>query len=122
MRQVYLREIIRTEPATPIYYTYDRPVDAGHVLVLTSLTAFWDAMATTENAKFFIDSGGQRVFIGDGLPGATGGCGSWHGKVAMGEHCRVCVYTSASANGDVIAFGIAGELWKAEDWRKEAAK
>lgn len=119
MRQVYLREIIRTEPATPTYYTYDRPVDPGNVLVLTNLSVFWDAMATTENGKFFIDAGGQRIFLGDDVPGRIGGGAYWQGKVAIGEHCRVGVYTADSANGDVLAFGIAGELWTRDAWNKK---
>ena len=119
MRQVYLRELIRTEPVVVVNYTYDRPVDAGYVLVLTNLTVSWAAMSTSESGHFFIESGGQGVFLGDGVPAMTGGCGHWHGKAVMGEHSRVGVYTPDSANLDVIRFCVAGELWKAEDWRKE---
>lgn len=122
MRQVYLREINRTEAATPTYYTYDRPVKASFVLVLTNLSVSWSAMATTESGHFFIESGGQRIFLGDDTPGMIGGCGYWGGKVAVGEHCRIGVYTPDSAEDDMVKFCIAGELWTKEAWRKKESE
>ena len=118
MRQVYLREIKRTEAAAPTYYTYDRPVDAGFVLVLTNLDVSWPDIATTEGGQFFIESGGQWVFLGGDVASIIGGGSCWHGKAAMGEHSRVGVYTPASAEDDVIRFSIVGELWTKEAWRK----
>lgn len=118
MRQVYLREVKRTEPGTESYYTYDRPVDAGFILVLTNLDVSWPEIATTEGGQFFIESGGQRVFLGGDVASITGGGSSWHGHAAMGEHSRIGVYTPASAEDDVIRFSIVGELWDKNSWNR----
>lgn len=118
MRQVYLREIRKTEGSIDKYYTYDRLLDPGFVLVLTNLTISWPDMSTSESGEFFIDTGGQRVFLGDGVPARTGGWGCWHGQAVMGEHSRVGVYTPDSEANDVITFCVAGELWTREAWRK----
>ena len=122
MRQVYLRVINRAEAVTPICYTYCEPVKAGHVLVINNLACTWALMKTSENAEFFIEAGGQNVYIGDDSPSRAGGVAYMNGKSVAGEHNRVGVHTPDSQNGDVVQFSVSGELWKAEDWRKEAAK
>jgi len=122
MRQVYLREVKRTEPATATYYTYDRQIDAGFILVLTNLDVSWPAIAITEGGQFFIESGGQRVFLGGDVASIIGGGSCWHGKAAMGEHSRVGVYTPASATDDIIRLSIVGELWTKEAWRQKVSE
>ncbi len=118
MRQVYLRVINRVEAATPLCYTYCEPVKAGHVLVINNLAVSWAAMATDENGEFFIEVGGQRVFIGDDAPSRIGGHAYMNGQSVLGEHSRVGVYTVDSEEDDVVQFSISGELWTREAWRK----
>lgn len=118
MRQVYLRVINRTEAATPTNYTYCEPVKAGHVLVINNLAATWADIKTSENAEFFIEVGGQKVFIGDDTPSRTSGQAYMNGMSVVGEHSRVGVYTPDSEADDVVQFSISGELWTREAWRK----
>lgn len=119
MRQVYLRQINRTEAATPTYYTYCEPVKVGHVLVINNLAVTWADMKTSENGEFFIQVGGQMVFIGDDTPSRAGGQAYMNGKSVLGEHTRIGVYTPDSEANDVITFCISGELWIKEAWNKK---
>jgi len=118
VRQVYLREIIRTEPATPTYYTYDAKVDPGKILVVRGMTVWWDGFKTTESGQFFVEDGGRNIFIGEDLPDRANGHAFWAGKVAIGEGDRPGLYTPDSAAADVIYFYLYGELWDLNDWKK----
>ena len=118
MRQVYLRVIKRVEAATPVCYTYCEPVKAGHVLVINNLAVSWSDMATDENGEFFIEVGGQRVFIGDDAPSRAGGHAYMNGRSVLGEHSRVGVYTPDSEEDNVVEFSISGELWDRKSWNR----
>jgi len=118
MRQPYLKHIRRTEAATPTYYTEDDRIDPGRVLVVRCLAVSWSAMATTESGQFYIQDGGEKIFLGDDMPSVTGGKAYWTGQAFVGEGDCVGVYTPDSASADVISFFVVGELWDLIDWMK----
>ena len=118
LRQVYIKEIIFTEPATAVHYVYDDPVDPGKILVIRDLCTTFSAIASGEEAHFFIKDHGVKHYLGEDVPLDTGGHPHWSGKIAIGESDRAGVYIPDSATGDVIHFFIFGELWDLEDWRK----
>jgi len=118
MRQVYLKQIKRTEASTPTYYTKDDQVKPGKLLVIRNLSVTWSAMATTESGQFYIENGGQNIFLGDDVPSVTGGKACWSGQAFVGEGDKVAVYTPDSASADVIYFDIVGELWDLKDWEE----
>ena len=118
MRQVYSRETKRTEDVIPTLYTKDEQIEPGKILVVRNLSASWLAMATTEPGCFYIDDGGQKIFLGDDVPAKVGGQASWSGMAFVGEGDFVGVYTPDSVNADVISFFIVGELWDLKDWEK----
>lgn len=118
MKRVYLKQVIRTEPSTPTHYTYDDKVDPGRVLVIRGMTVHWHNFKTSEAGQFFIEDGGQNIFIGEDTPDRTHGHAYWSGTVAIGEGDRPAVYTPESEASDLISFSIYGELLDLDDWRK----
>ncbi len=117
-KQVYLKNITRTEVATPTLYTKDERVEPGKLLVILNLSVSWAAMATTEPGCFYIDDGGQKVFLGDDVPAKAGGQASWSGNALVGEGDLIGVYTPDSASADIISFDIVGELWDLKEWEE----
>ncbi|MBA7494728.1 hypothetical protein ES702_05305 [subsurface metagenome] len=117
MRQVYLNEVITTEPATPGHYFYDNPVASGKVLVIRNLAVYWDGFKATETGQFFIKDGARKIFLGDDQPEKQDGHAYWTGEVSLGEGDRAGVYCPLSAASDVVHFFICGELYDIEDWR-----
>ena len=117
-KQVYLKKITRTEAATPTLYTKDEQIEPGKILVVRNLSVSWSDMATTEPGCFYIDDGGQKVFLGDDVPAKEGGKASWSGHAFVGEGDLVGVYTPDSTSGNVISFDIVGELWDLKEWEK----
>ena len=75
-------------------------------------------MATTEDARFYVQIGQDKFYIGGDLPETTDGMAYWSGHVPVGEGERVGVTTPQSAAGEIISFWIIGELWEADEWRK----
>jgi len=118
MRQVYTKEVRRTEASTPTLYTKDDRIEPGKILVIRNLAVSWSDMATTEPGCFYIDDGGTKVFLGDDVPAKAGGKASWSGKAFVGEGDFVGVYTPDSISADVISFFIVGELWDLKEWEK----
>jgi hypothetical protein len=118
MRQVYVKEVIRTEAATPTYYTKDDPVKPGKVLKVLSLALTWDGFKTSENAQFFIEDAGTKIYFGEDAPVKESGHAFWTGEVYVGEGDRVAAYTPDSASADEIHLFIIGELWDLKDWAK----
>lgn len=121
MRQVYIQERIKTEPTTPLHYLYDDPVDPGKVLVVHNLSVTWAAIASGEEAHFFVEDMGRKIYLGEDAPTNTGGHPHWSGEAAIGERDRVGVYCPDSATNDEIHLFIFGELWDLDDWRKVKA-
>lgn len=115
----YLKEVKRTEPATPTHYTYDSQIEPGKVLVVRNVSLTWLGFKTTESAHFFIEDMGTKIFLGDDVPSVQSGHACWAGEVALGEKDRLGVYTPDSAAADVLYFHICGELYEIEDWRKK---
>ena len=118
MKRVYLKEILRTEASTPTNYTKDDQVKPGNLLVVKSLALTWSGMKTTETAQFYIQDGGQQIFIGEDVPDCQGGHAFWQGEAFVGEGDLIGAYTPDSVDGDVIIFDIVGELWDLKDWEK----
>jgi len=118
MRQVYCKEIRRTEAATPTNYTYDSCVPAGKVLVIKSMAVTYPNFKTSEVGQFFVENGGVIIFVGEDSPDRTHGHAYVIGDFAAGEGDRVGVYNPESASGDKIIFTIQGELWDRDHWRK----
>jgi len=118
MKQVYLREVKRTEASTPTYYTKDDQVKPGKLLIVRSLALTWSDIKTSETGQFYIQDGGQKIFIGEDVPDRQGGHAFWQGEALVGEGDLIGAYTPDSANGDVIYFDIVGELWDLKDWEK----
>lgn len=117
MRQVYLNQVITTEPATPGHYFYDDPVRPGQVLVLKNLSVTWDGFKTTETGEFFIKDGVRKIFLGCDTPARQGCHAFWTGEVPLGEGDQPAVYCPDSSSSDVVHFFICGELYDIEDWR-----
>ena len=118
MRQVYLKEIVRTEAATPTYYTQDDQIKPGKLLVVRNLSVTWSGFGTNETGQFYIQDGGRKIFLGEDVPDRQSGHAFWEGIAFVGEGDSIGVYTPNSANGDVIYFDIGGELWDLKDWEK----
>jgi len=117
LRQVYLNEVIVTEPATPGHYVYDQVVRPGKVLLVRNLAVYWDGFKITETGQFFIEDGARLIFLGDDVPDRQSGHAFWKGHAYAGEGDRPGVYCPDSATGDVIHFFICGELFDLADWR-----
>ena len=119
MRQPYLKHIRRTESATPTYYTEDVRVDPGKLLVVRNLAVSWSGFETSETGQFYIQDGGEKIFLGDDVPAKQDGHAYWKGHAFVGEGDCVGVYTPDSVSGDIIYFFIVGELWDLEDWQRD---
>lgn len=117
MRQAYLNEVILTEPAICGHYVYDQVVRPGKVLLLRNLAVYWDGFKTSETGQFFIQDGGNKIFLGDDVPDRASGHAYWTGQVCAGEGDRPGVYCPDSEAGDIIHFFICGELFDLADWR-----
>ena len=85
MRQVYSKEIIRTEASTPTFYTKDDQIEPGKVLVVRNLAVSWSGMKTTETGQFYIQDGDRKIFLGDDVPAKQDGHAYWGGKAFAGE-------------------------------------
>lgn len=120
MRQVYIKRVVRTEPATPTHYTYDLRVAPGKILVLRALSASYSGIKTSETAQFFVHDAGQDVYLHDDAPERTSGHPSWTGQVAIGEGDIIGLFTPDSEALDIIEFAIFAELWDANEWRRAA--
>lgn len=118
MRQIYKKIISRTEPATPTNNTFDDRIRAGQILIIRNLCATFENMATTEDARFFVQIGQEKFYIGGDLPDTTDGMAYWSGHVPVGEGEAVGVHTKASVATEKVTFWVIGELWEAEEWRK----
>lgn len=118
MRQVYAKEIKRIEASTPTYYTKDDPIEPGKILVVLNLAVTWSDMKTTQTGQFYIQDGGNKVYLGDDTPARAGGHAYWAGRSFAGEEDYVGVFTPDSESADVISFFVVGELWDLKDWEK----
>lgn len=118
MKQVYIKEIIFTEPATAVHYVYDDVIDPGKILVIRDICATFSALANSEEAHFFVEKMGSYRYLGEDAALDTGGHPHWQGKVAIGEGERIGVYFPDSAASDEIHMFIFGELWDIDCWQK----
>ena len=121
MRQIYIEELIHTAASDTDDYVYGDLVDPGKVLVIQNLCVTWSDIANTEEAHFFVEEMGRKVFLGEAAPLDAGGHPHWSGEVAIGEGDRAGVHCPDSATNDEIHFFIIGELWDLDDWRKVRA-
>ena len=119
MHDVYIKQVQFTAAADGDDYLYDEQLDPAKILVITNLSATWSAMATSEQAHFFVEVGGTRMFLGEDVPFDTGGYPHWSGKIAIGEGCRIGVYCPDIETGDRVSLFIFGELWDREDWMQK---
>lgn len=116
MRQVYLEEIVNKAASAADDYVYTPRVKKGKILVVRNLSCTWAAIATTEEAHFFVEDMGRKIFLGEDVPLDTGGHPCWTGKVAIGENDRAGVYCPDIAQNDIVKFFVCGELWDSKDW------
>ena len=120
MRQVYIDELIHKAASDTDDYVYGDLVAPGEVLVIRNLCVTWADMANTEEAHFFVEQMGRKVFLGEDEPLDAGGHPHWSGQVAIGEGERVGVYCPDIVTDDEVHFSIFGELWDLADWRGTA--
>lgn len=116
MRQPYIVEKVRKTVADAEDYFYSDRVPNGKILIIRNLCAYWSAIATTEEAHFFVEDAGRKIYLGDDVALDTGGKPGWSGRAVIGEGDRAGVYVPDSATGDIIYFWIVGELLDAEHY------
>ena len=121
MKRAYIEELIHTAASDTDDYTYGERVEPGEVLVIRNLSVTWSDIATTEEAHFFVEDMGRKVFLGEDAAIDAGGHPHWSGEVALGEGDRAGVYCPDVAANDEVHFFILGELWDLDEWRKVKA-
>jgi len=119
MLQAYIKQLLKKEPAAPVHYFEDSPVDAGWVLELLNVCCWWEGIAAAENVNFYVDSNPEINFLTGSIPSLLAGKPSWCGRVFVGEGCVVGAYAPASDTDDVVHLEIFGVLHKLDDWIKQ---
>ena len=92
MRQVYIQERVHTAGSDTDDYVYDDVVAPAQILVIRNLCVTWSDIASTEEAHFFVESMGRKIFLGEDAPVDAGGHPHFSGEVTIGEGDRVGVY------------------------------
>lgn len=122
MRRAYIQERVHTASSDTDDYVFDDRVGPGQVLVIQNLCVTWSGMASEEEAHFFVEDSGRRIFLGEDAPIDAGGHPHFSGGVTIGEGDRVGVYCPDIATNDEVHFYIVGEVWDLAQWRGKRAE
>ena len=118
MRQIYFKHLSRSFSSTPDDYLEDRKVQPGEVLVINRVAAWHDNIATTEAMRFYVKIGHEYLWLGDDLPGTTGGPAHADLNIAIGEGMTFGCFAPSIASSELQHLVITGELWDRFSWQQ----
>lgn len=91
-------------------------VEAGRVMVVKSLAATHDNIATTESIRFRMTNGARVVNIYEGVPPVADGLVTWQGEVPIPDTFWVEAYYPNAANTEVMHLDLSGVYCLANDY------